>query len=81
MLKLTIRPFLTYGFQATVLHVVPPVALMLAKHPVVDKFDLTSVREIVVGAAPLSETMSKELQAKLKLKVVRQGRSPSQLLL
>ncbi|QUJ75093.1 AMP-binding protein [Sulfitobacter albidus] len=33
--------------------IVPPVALALAKHPVVDQYDLSSVEEIFSGAAPL----------------------------
>jgi acyl-CoA synthetase (AMP-forming)/AMP-acid ligase II len=39
--------------KATYLHVAPPIALALAKHPVVDKFDLSSVRTVFSGAAPL----------------------------
>ena len=61
-------------FQATVLHVVPPVALLLAKHPLVDKFDLTSVREVVCAAAPLKAEMSVILQKRLNLKYIKQGK-------
>jgi len=39
--------------RATRLYIVPPVALALAKHPMVDQFDLSSVEEIFSGAAPL----------------------------
>ena len=39
--------------RATRLYIVPPVALALAKHPLVDQFDLSSVEEIFSGAAPL----------------------------
>jgi 4-coumarate--CoA ligase len=39
--------------RATRLYIVPPVALALAKHPLVDQFDLSSVQEIFSGAAPL----------------------------
>lgn len=39
--------------RATRLYIVPPVALALAKHPLVDRFDVSSVEEIFSGAAPL----------------------------
>ena len=39
--------------QATRLYIVPPVALALAKHPLVAQFDVSSVKEIFSGAAPL----------------------------
>lgn len=38
---------------ATLLYIVPPVALVLAKHPMVDQFDVSSVRQIFSGAAPM----------------------------
>jgi 4-coumarate--CoA ligase len=38
---------------ATRLYIVPPVALALAKHPLVDSYDVSSVEEIFSGAAPL----------------------------
>lgn len=39
--------------RATRLYIVPPVALALAKHPMVDEYDVSSVQEIFSGAAPL----------------------------
>ncbi|MEX3016287.1 AMP-binding protein [Gymnodinialimonas hymeniacidonis] len=39
--------------RATRLYIVPPVALALAKHPMVDEYDVSSVSEIFSGAAPL----------------------------
>ncbi|XP_077977727.1 uncharacterized protein LOC144433294 [Glandiceps talaboti] len=40
--------------KATYLPIVPPVALFLAKHPMVEKYDLSSVNTILYGAAPIS---------------------------
>lgn len=45
--------------RATGAYLVPPIVLALAKHPVIDQYDLSSLRWIVSGAAPLG----KELQA------------------
>jgi acyl-CoA synthetase (AMP-forming)/AMP-acid ligase II len=40
--------------RTNVLGTAPPVVLALAKHPMVDRFDLSSVERIVSGSAPLS---------------------------
>ena len=39
--------------RITVAYVAPPVIVALSKHPLVDRFDLSSLREIMSGAAPL----------------------------
>jgi acyl-CoA synthetase (AMP-forming)/AMP-acid ligase II len=39
--------------RATLTIVVPPIVLALAYHPVVDRYDLSSLRAVGVGAAPL----------------------------
>jgi len=36
-------------------HLVPPILLALAKHPIVDRYDLTSLKMIISAAAPLSK--------------------------
>lgn len=42
-------------YRVTKLSLVPPIVLALAKSPVVDKYDLSSVRFATSGAAPLGE--------------------------
>jgi len=44
--------------DVTLANVVPPIALALAKHPAVDDADLSSLRLIMSGAAPLGEELS-----------------------
>lgn len=39
--------------KVTDLHIVPPVALLLATSPVAQKYDLASLKRIVISAAPL----------------------------
>ncbi len=34
-------------------YIVPPIALALAKHPMVDQYDLSSINSLMSGAAPL----------------------------
>lgn len=40
-------------FQCTYLYIAPPIAVALAKHPIVDEFDISSVHTVFSGAAPL----------------------------
>ncbi|KAL7272805.1 hypothetical protein RUND412_004367 [Rhizina undulata] len=59
-------------FKITYAYVVPPVILLLAKSPVVDKYDLSSLRMLNSGAAPLTRELV--LAASKRLRVpVKQG--------
>ena len=49
--------------------VVPPLAIFLAKHEVVSKFDLSAVKSIVCGAAPLSGEVQDILSKRVSLTV------------
>ncbi|KAI8150227.1 hypothetical protein BJV82DRAFT_503477 [Fennellomyces sp. T-0311] len=42
-------------YKITVVSIVPPVAVALAKHPIVSKYNLNSVRTLGCGAAPLGK--------------------------
>jgi len=55
--------------QVTILHVVPPIVLALAKHPVVDRFDLSTVRGVFSAAAPLGKEVADALHARLGIRV------------
>ena len=58
--------------QVTRMHLVPPIVLFLAKHPLVANYNLSSVQVIMSGAAPLSEELSAEAATRLKC-VVKQA--------
>lgn len=45
-------------YKITHLPLVPPILTFLAKHPLVDKYDFRSVRELLCGAAPLAMDVS-----------------------
>jgi len=47
------------------LWIVPPVALALAKHPLVDKFDLSHIEQINSAAAPLGADVAEAMGARL----------------
>jgi acyl-CoA synthetase (AMP-forming)/AMP-acid ligase II len=46
--------------------VAPPIVLALAKHPLVDTYDLSSLRSILSGAAPLDEGLALAAQERLR---------------
>jgi acyl-CoA synthetase (AMP-forming)/AMP-acid ligase II len=58
-------------YRITHLYLVPPVVLALAKHPLVDQYDLSSVRYILSGAAPLDGAIQQAVAARLHVPVVQ----------
>ncbi|CAO3652439.1 unnamed protein product [Mucor hiemalis] len=52
---------------------VPPIILLLAKHPLIDKYDLSSLRLVICGAAPLGGDLAKQVNARLPKMIVKQG--------
>ncbi|KAI8084667.1 uncharacterized protein BX664DRAFT_337521 [Halteromyces radiatus] len=52
---------------------VPPILLLLAKHPVISNYDLSSLRYVMSGAAPLSAELGDDVQARLPNLKVTQG--------
>jgi acyl-CoA synthetase (AMP-forming)/AMP-acid ligase II len=51
--------------------VAPPIVVALAKHPMVDRFDLSALTQIVSGAAPLSAEVGEEAARRLGCEVVQ----------
>lgn len=51
--------------KITVAALVPPIILALAKHPLVEQYDLTSLKRIFSGAAPLSAELQQAVTARL----------------
>ena len=54
------------NYRITFSYVVPPVVLLLSKHPVVDKYDLSSLRMMNSGAAPLTHELVEAVYARIK---------------
>jgi len=52
-------------YRATLLHVVPPVVVALAKHPAVAGHDFSSVRKLFSGAAPLGADVTEQCMRRL----------------
>ncbi len=57
--------------RATGAYLVPPIVLALAKHPVVDDYDLSSLRWIMSGAAPLGKDVAAAASDRLGCLVVQ----------
>ena len=52
---------------------VPPTALFLTNHPLVDEHDLSSFKSAIVGAAPMDEVAVKSFKKKFKNFLLLQG--------
>ncbi|KAL7106698.1 hypothetical protein ACP275_06G010000 [Erythranthe tilingii] len=59
--------------RVSVAAVVPPLVLALAKNPMVDQFDLSSIRMVLSGAAPLGKELEAALLSRLPQAVFGQG--------
>jgi len=73
MPRFDLEQFLTLASQHRIRRavVVPPIVLAMAKHPMVDSFDLTSIRQLFSGAAPLGAELAAEAAARLGCEVVQ----------
>ena len=63
---------LVQDHKVTFSYIVPPMVLLLCKHPVVDKYDLTSLRMTNSGAAPLTRELVEALFKRKQIRV-KQG--------
>ncbi|KAL9243920.1 hypothetical protein vseg_017754 [Gypsophila vaccaria] len=60
-------------YRVTHLWVVPPIVLALAKHSSLNKYDLSSLKQIGSGAAPLGKEIMSECSRKLPHVMIMQG--------
>src|SRR5436190_14005110 len=59
-------------YRITLSHIVPPIVLQLAQNPIIDNYDLSSLKMIFCGAAPLGVDLSRECMARVGCGI-RQG--------
>ncbi|KAF1984505.1 acetyl-CoA synthetase-like protein [Aulographum hederae CBS 113979] len=59
-------------FKISFVYLVPPVVLALAKHPIVSKYNLSTIRMLNSGAAPLTQELVNGVNERLGLKI-KQG--------
>lgn len=60
-------------YKISRLVVPPPVMLVLLKHPLTKQYDLSGIKEIRTGAAPMGKDMERELKERFKVGHVSQG--------
>jgi acyl-CoA synthetase (AMP-forming)/AMP-acid ligase II len=72
--RFELEPFLQtlQDYAVTLTHVVPPIILALSKNPVVANYDLSKLKTIFSGAAPLDEHLTRACMQRLSCEV-RQG--------
>nr|BAF93472.2 4-coumarate:coenzyme A ligase [Eucalyptus globulus subsp. globulus]BAI47543.1 4-coumarate:coenzyme A ligase [Eucalyptus globulus subsp. globulus] len=56
---------LVQRYRVTILPIVPPIVLAIAKSAEVDRYDLSSIRTIMSGAAPMGKELEDAVRAKL----------------
>ena len=52
-------------------YVAPPIVLALAKHPMVDKYDLSALKSVFSGAAPLDASLERACTGRLGCEVIQ----------
>lgn len=57
--------------KVTVAYIAPPVAVALAKHPLVNNYDLSTLRAVLSGAAPLDEDLGHAVADRIGCRVVQ----------
>ena len=62
---------LVQRFRVTYLHLVPPVVIAMAKHPIVDRYDLSSAKWALSAAAPLGGPAADAFTARLGTKLIQ----------
>ena len=67
------EPFLKaiQDYRVTHLGVVPPILQFMARHPLVAGFDLSSLKAVGCGAAPLGSALELQAQERLRCRVVQ----------
>jgi 4-coumarate--CoA ligase len=72
------RKFVFEDFLATIqrykisnIQVAPPILVMLDKRPEVSKYDLSSVKHILCGAAPLGKELQRAVKTKLNCNIIQ----------
>ena len=58
-------------YKATILRVAPPIVFALARHPMIEKYDLSTLTYICCGASPISEELIISCAKRLNCEVVQ----------
>ncbi|KAJ8617145.1 hypothetical protein MRB53_013331 [Persea americana] len=64
---------LVQRYKVTIAPFVPPIVLAIAKSPEVDRYDLSSIRTVMSGAAPMGKELEDTVRAKIPNAKLGQG--------
>ncbi|XXG58285.1 hypothetical protein AAC387_Pa04g0634 [Persea americana] len=64
---------LVQKYKVTIAAIVPPIVLAIAKSPEVDRYDLSSIRTVLSGAAPMGKELEDTVRAKIPNAELGQG--------
>ena len=64
--------------RADVVYIAPPIAVALAKHPIVESYDVSCIEKVLSGAAPLDAELGHAVEKRLGCQV-RQGYGMTEL--
>ncbi|WOK92669.1 putative 4-coumarate--CoA ligase 3 [Canna indica] len=64
---------LVQRYRVTVAPLVPPVVLDFVKSPLIDSYDLSSIRTVMSGAAPMGKELEDKFMSKLPNAILGQG--------
>uniref|UniRef100_A0A5B6ZBX8 4-coumarate--CoA ligase n=1 Tax=Davidia involucrata TaxID=16924 RepID=A0A5B6ZBX8_DAVIN len=64
---------LVHKYKVSIAPFAPPIVLAIAKSPVVDKYDLSSIRTVMSGSAPMGKELEDTVRAKLPHATLGQG--------
>ncbi|XP_077238291.1 4-coumarate--CoA ligase 2-like [Tasmannia lanceolata] len=64
---------LVQKYKVTIAPVAPPIMLAIAKSPAIDDYDLSSIRTVMSGAAPMGKELEDTVRAKLPNAKLGQG--------
>jgi acyl-CoA synthetase (AMP-forming)/AMP-acid ligase II len=56
-------------YKVTYAHMVPPIVLLMSKHPTVDEYSLLHLRQVICGAAPLGKDVATDAAERLGVQV------------
>ena len=58
--------------NVNIVSLVPPLILFLARHPMIDGWDLSCIKQVIYGAAPVGWDLVESVRARLKCNVIQQ---------
>ena len=61
------------NYKISKANLVPPLVLFLAKHPLVDSYNISSLKSVISGAAPLGGDLVELAKERTGIDVIRQG--------